>query len=247
MTGSKSSFNGAIAFQRWKEQQGPPWPCDRGASMGPSPFSDGRFITFTIHIGVSRLQWGHRLSAMEGRAPSSPPTALLTRFNGAIAFQRWKAGLRRSDSTARRRSFNGAIAFQRWKAPCRSRRYRRPTGFNGAIAFQRWKASHPTQGFQSSKELQWGHRLSAMEGGKSSWNSPRWCGLQWGHRLSAMEGTTAVGFGEFRPLASMGPSPFSDGRLGVSSTERIGYGWLQWGHRLSAMEGWRTPGVPPRR
>ena len=60
------TFNGAIAFQRWKEAH-----------------------YLTIGWG-NNLQWGHRLSAMEGPARSLVPGILVTPFNGAIAFQRWK-------------------------------------------------------------------------------------------------------------------------------------------------------------
>ena len=86
--------------------------------------------------------------------------------------------------------------------------------------------------------------------------------LQWGHRLSAMEGVLWDNFTPFRRgSASMGPSPFSDGRrvrevlklgeLGAASmgpspfsdgrlkplSRVLGWNKLQWGHRLSAMEG----------
>ena len=61
-------FNGAIAFQRWKDVA-PLLDVYGGgyASMGPSPFSDGRIGGVApIASRTSRLQWGHRLSAMEG-------------------------------------------------------------------------------------------------------------------------------------------------------------------------------------
>ena len=229
--------------------------------MGPSPFSDGRWmVVFSLFLGAM-LQWGHRLSAMEGSQPGtewaseanglqwghrlsameglvvflllrwlrllqwghrlsamegpqlriqrrdvgmasmgpSPfsdgrffgPMAtpcLYHSFNGAIAFQRWKGVLTSLNVPACILCFNGAIAFQRWKvggARFRVRRFRR---FNGAIAFQRWKGGTPTMRRCGSTSLQWGHRLSAMEGG-----------LGW--RLGART-----------RKASMGPSPFSDGR-----------------------------------
>ena len=141
LSGSRSppgSFNGAIAFQRWKSGSLPcsqlgitasmgPSPFSDGnvlrvlvpavvvpASMGPSPFSDGnKTDTLTGPVSEIPLQWGHRLSAMEIARLRRMPSRT-TRFNGAIAFQRWKCvGEARCERGTPR--FNGAIAFQRWK------------------------------------------------------------------------------------------------------------------------------------
>ena len=111
----------------------------------------------------SALQWGHRLSAMEG--------------------------------SLRRCGLMAAL------------------GFNGAIAFQRWKACV-------------GYCLNL--------DVPM---LQWGHRLSAMEGLAEVDQSIAMPAASMGPSPFSDGRMATQDRSIDTTPVLQWGHRLSAMEG----------
>ena len=169
--GHYNSFNGAIAFQRWKGGDDPhDRHVARSASMGPSPFSDGRRLR-DVHekVAADVLQWGHRLSAMEGGlggrgdlpregasmgpspfsdgrwAFSVVPSWDTSCFNGAIAFQRWK-GRRGSRIAARpQRRFNGAIAFQRWKARPRPLPRRRNRRFNGAIAFQRWKVGTPSR------------------------------------------------------------------------------------------------------
>ncbi len=46
-----------------------------------------------------------------------PMVELVHRFNGAIAFQRWKVVEDQHRRVAGFGSFNGAIAFQRWKVP----------------------------------------------------------------------------------------------------------------------------------
>ena len=84
-------FNGATAFRRWKPgRPGPPGPAARIASMGPPPFGGGNPSTWATNcnsqdsfngatafrrwkrdnngqdrLGDHRLQWGHRLSAVE--------------------------------------------------------------------------------------------------------------------------------------------------------------------------------------
>ena len=85
-----SGFNGATAFRRWKERCLAGLPLLLRASMGPPPFGDGKpeiqdrpgggwkgFNGATAFrrwkacpmssasLGAWRLQWGHRLSAME--------------------------------------------------------------------------------------------------------------------------------------------------------------------------------------
>ena len=141
---------GAIAFQRWKPGAGAALLGDDLASMGPSPFSDGNQGAPHHHIDDQLgLQWGHRLSAMETTGTRTQCQDQGRRFNGAIAFQRWKPvthaggqiqtgqlqwGHRLSAmetySFASSRggtsaSFNGAIAFQRWKPRCPGRPSRR--------------------------------------------------------------------------------------------------------------------------
>ena len=134
--------------------------------------------------------------------------------------------------------------------------------FNGAIAFQRWKAERERLITQAHLRLQWGHRLSAMEGSRfesqelqtslaaSMGPSPFSDGRPSSGRSrppSTRSFNGAIAFQRWKVLAqlkrqirnhpaSMGPSPFSDGRFRyVSEVGRSPV--LQWGHRLSAMEG----------
>ena len=116
---TNNAFNGAIAFQRWKA-------AEHRQAEAQEPV----------------LQWGHRLSAMEG--------------------------VTRSTGSAGRTAFNGAIAFQRWK------------GVVGDIVAA------------AVLVLQWGHRLSAMEGTIVALRRHEAADLQWGHRLSAMEGAPST-------------------------------------------------------
>ena len=183
------TFNGATAFRRWKPHRpgilrqllhrpsmGPP-PFGDGnfvqgyilgrrfvPSMGPPPFGDGNVLELAPdRVGVDGLQWGHRLSAMETRS---------IRLSAVV---RW--------------AFNGATAFRRWK-----RRHVPGSGleatFNGATAFRRWKR-HLLPVVDTVADLQWGHRLSAMETAPG-----RGCPL-----------------GLRRP--SMGPPPFGDGNCSL--------------------------------
>ena len=62
------------------------------------------------------------------------------------------------------------------------------TCFNGATAFRRWKLLGGVNGWFMQSQLQWGHRLSAMETWLEAYQGRFLFGmLQWGHRLSAME------------------------------------------------------------
>ena len=134
------------------------------------------------------LQWGHRLSAMETTQRRVGRTLPACSFNGATAFQRWK-----------RRKPGG----------CRHRH--RP--FNGATAFQRWKPGTLDASLRAVVDLQWGHRLSAMETNPIGWGWTLLSVLQWGHRLSAMETWCSTGWSVPGARPSMGPPPFSDGNL----------------------------------
>ena len=114
--------------------------------------------------------------------------------------------------------------------------------FNGATAFRRWKL---TAGLHAQAvlgpNLQWGHRLSAMEtvqaclgresaGGPASFNGAtafrRWKLSSYLHSRSRRYAT--------RP--SMGPPPFGDGNWQGRRLLPRYRTHLQWGHRLSAME-----------
>ena len=60
-------FNGATAFRRWKQAATDLKVANSStASMGPPPFGDGNRTSATSPSSIfPRLQWGHRLSAME--------------------------------------------------------------------------------------------------------------------------------------------------------------------------------------
>ena len=157
-------FNGATAFRRWKHLYGCPLCC---------------------HL-VS-LQWGHRLSAMETARDLTASIALQWCFNGATAFRRWKQGHKEIRFTPvqtlqwshrlsametlpalhRRPVFQGASMgpppFGDGNLPPSRPQPRIPTRFNGATAFRRWKPDGSAVVILVLAELQWGHRLSAME------------------------------------------------------------------------------------
>ena len=166
---------------------------------------------------VTRLQWSHRLSAMETWPRGISTARTEASFNGASAFRRWKLGFPRPQiQRAYRPSFNGATAFRRWKPLHRLGRRlitiapsMGPPPFGDGNPCTAWAVA------LSPSPLRWGHRLSAMETPAPPGPSPyhhrpfdgatafrRWkqaaakaapadrMDLQWGHRLSAMETAT---------------------------------------------------------
>ena len=61
--------------------------------------------------------------------------------------------------------------------------------------------------------------------------------LQWGHRLSAVETANPQEIADWETRhASMGPPPFGSGNLAYDSNVGFMAARLQWGHRLSAVE-----------
>ncbi len=158
------------------------------ASMGPPSFGGGNSTGTVLYLRMKlRLQWGHRLSAVETRLVPWSHRRTLTRFNGATVFRRWKRP-QRPICELKGGSFNGATVFRRWK----------PGGFVNSSS--------------GNLSLQWGHRLSAVETvtmqetlhGPIDW-------LQWGHRLSAVE-TLRYFFSSIEcNAASMGPPSFGGG------------------------------------
>ena len=114
-------------------------------------------------------------------------------------------------------------------------------GFNGATAGRQWKGYIHLIAADTVDELQWGHRLSAMESTTNCTPTPtawasfngatafrRWKAtygrvglrvrgrLQWGHRLSAMEILGDRLMLLFAGDASMEPPPFGDGDAALS-------------------------------
>ena len=205
-------FNGATAFRRWKLGQGR-YPQRRrdAASMGPPPFGDGSRRTNDAVTGFfDRLQWGHRLSAMEaaGTGESKTWMGLLQWGHRLSAMEAcWDA---RTPTWAGSR-FNGATAFRRWKHRRAAQRCR-PFGLASMGPPPFGDGSNDGSDIKKAGIwLQWGHRLSAMEALVVHGPHHELRRLQWGHRLSAMEAV--------RSRRSM-----------------IAIFVLQWGHRLSAME-----------
>ncbi len=228
---------------RAKDQHRPDWPASMGpppfgdgneagprrpswpdlASMGPPPFGDGNLATTLARLAMSasvpKLQWGHRLSAMETAASKMRRAQMaVTASMGPPPFGDGNL-INRCALRSPSGCFNGATAFRRWK----------PTSF--------W-TGEVTKG-PDSDMLQWGHRLSAMETSfnPTTRNDAVW--LQWGHRLSAMETSfnpttrnDAVWLQWGHRLSAMETS--------FNPTTRNDAVWLQWGHRLSAMETWLT-------
>ncbi len=206
-------FNGATAFRRWKA----------GAT---------RFVRVPSRV---RLQWGHRLSAMESwyRSYTLPSWKKL----------QWGHRLSAMESSGNVRLVATAELASMGPPPFGD-------GKDHAIASTTL----------TPIPLQWGHRLSAMERPSAprakasvlaaSMGPPPFgdgkVGTQRGLQLTspASMGPPPFGDGKERKiaaavqpaLASMGPPPFGDGKLPGWVTSWTLSAALQWGHRLSAME-----------
>ena len=182
--------------------------------MGPPPFGDGNKIA----VGVMRslvsvyLQWGHRLSAMETHRPGTPAHHGYIPSMGPPPFGDGNHSCRNNQRTWTLVTFNGATAFRRWK------RYRIDVIVHrvhvpsmGPPPFGDGNDCEHIRLAKRYKDLQWGHRLSAMETMCCELRIRSVPILQWGHRLSAME--TDGGHKERLEvsLPSMGPPPFGDG------------------------------------
>ena len=156
--------------------------------MGPPPFGDGN-TSNPVAIGSAfvHLQWGHRLSAMETRESHNKYVHGEVAFNGATAFRRWKRESPILSTYTVRWPSMGPPPFGDGNLNRCCHSSASNYSFNGATAFRRWKRGPSGNGRTWSFNLQWGHRLSAMETSSSSSSSRREITLQWGHRLSAME------------------------------------------------------------
>ncbi len=141
---SGPGFNGATAFRRWKVRypRRYQWTAAQ-ASMGPPPFGDGKFgIPGGTNGQRPRLQWGHRLSAMERGSTLAGWHRLFLASMGPPPFGDGK--------------LEGHAVHQVHQL-----------GFNGATAFRRWKVPDVFVRSHHQSPLQWGHRLSAMERGSA--------------------------------------------------------------------------------
>ena len=109
-------------------------------SMGPPPFGDGK-LSYIQDVGLryARLQWGHRLSAMERRSTGSEGGTSCQPLQWGHRLSAMERGARPRRFSNSRLRFNGATAFRRWKAPDASRSSAFRSRFNGATAFRRWK------------------------------------------------------------------------------------------------------------
>ena len=136
-------------------------------------------------------------------------------FNGATAFRQWKP---RSAQRPRGmfKCFNGATAFRQWK-PAKLLEMLDPVAnsFNGATAFRQWEHYSQERWGYIKRNLQWGHRLSAVETEIGATAKGDVQMLQWGHRLSAVETI-------------------------IKHHWYLNHCSLQWGHRLSAVETWHS-------
>ena len=131
--------------------------------MGPPPFGDGNEASPRRRfITNTCLQWGHRLSAMETRH------VFLGRFGRSLPSM-------------------GPPPFGDGNISQCTAFINRMGTFNGATAFRRWKLSYIRSARPPELNLQWGHRLSAMETCQSLANE---LGVD---------------------IPSMGPPPFGDG------------------------------------
>ena len=163
-------------------QSGHPGP----ASMGPPPFGDGKMCSSRARLKTSLrfngatafrrwkvlnqassavvsalLQWGHRLSAMESTGVAADCGDAHTASMGPPPFGDGKAKPPPTRLTSSG-GFNGATAFRRWKVRVGvSRRDARPASM-GPPPFGDGKSA-ATSVSNALHELQWGHRLSAME------------------------------------------------------------------------------------
>ena len=119
------------------------------ASMEPPPFGSGNWLRLgTARCCPSRLQWSHRLSAVETPDSEVRPIlqALLSWLQwshrlSAVETRQMFMGLHTRLTTS---SFNGATAFRQWKLQrCSVQTLLASSAcFNGATAFRQWKPVH---------------------------------------------------------------------------------------------------------
>ena len=144
-------------------------------------------VLVAVVVIPERLQWGHRLSAME--------TAEMLMENVAASGLQWGHRLSAMETFL-----------------CQSANRQLHTPSMGPPPFSDGNLSASNPPFPATPPLQWGHRLSAME----TLLTP--CAATMG--LSPFNGATAFqrwkrghrrARGRRRSLPSMGPPPFSDG------------------------------------
>ncbi len=187
--GVYSSFNGATVFRRWKRYTITGWlrrifqlqwghrlsavetlhhhrlaAAYIPASMGPPSFGGGNLCKQKNEINETvELQWGHRLSAVETIIEvvvTSPPSAMLQwghRLSAVETYHGNQASAAVCDASMGPPSFGGG------NSPIGSASANGSHSFNGATVFRRWKLPDWLGQREWVTQLQWGHRLSAVE------------------------------------------------------------------------------------
>jgi len=89
--------------------------------------------------GPVLLQWGHGFSAVESPWNGGTLTLPKASFNGATAFQPWKAVSRVEGWEDSLPASMGPRLFSRGKPSYSIKTSSSTSGFNGATAFQPWK------------------------------------------------------------------------------------------------------------
>ena len=132
-------FNGATAFRQWKPIR-----------------------SYDCHLQLKLLQWGHRLSAVETQQ-AQPRVRILLRFNGATAFRQWKHGLYSITANIKIASM-GPPPFGSGNYQFRDSRAHYHCGASmGPPPFGSGNEDLNRSMITRIIELQWGHRLSAVE------------------------------------------------------------------------------------
>ena len=131
--------------------------------MEPPPFGDGNVTGIgQIETAGTILQWSHRLSAMEtSRTDDSPVRRTSLQWSHRLSAMETS---RVSTCTTGRGVPSmepppfGDGNLRSTPSPAHS-----TASFNGATAFRRWKRTMMMKSIGGTLNLQWGHRLSAME------------------------------------------------------------------------------------
>ncbi len=208
---------------------------------------------------MSRLQWGHRLSAMERwiipTFPSIDPTlqwghrlsAMEIQY-ATIAAQRipalqWGHRLSAMERLMQQRRYLDVKHASMGPPPFGDgkRSVAPPVSgccpcFNGATAFRRWKT---VISWYCWSHLKCFNGATAFRRWKVGGGYPRWPyrgALQWGHRLSAMERVMKYGIVGDVTIRFNGATAFRRWKGPSGCCGRPSASLLQWGHRLSAME-----------
>ena len=190
------------------------------ASMEPPPFGDGNTTKFWTCRPSKSLQWSHRLSAMETRARPAARIAQ-PRLQWSHRLSAMETGRRHPGRTGGG-GFNGATAFRRWKPgeggrhPDNAGASMEPPPFGDGNAVVAIALTTETEA-----ELQWSHRLSAMETRGERGTLPAH------HATASMEpppfGDGNLVYRHVRPVAdgaSMEPPPFGDGNRLCQTSRR---------------------------